>query len=580
MGSKVEIPSVVAISQLAELMGRGPIEVIKQMMRNGIMVNINQVVDYDTAAMIARDFEYEPQPLIEDTEPSSVAAKIIQEDDPSQLQIRPPVVTVLGHVDHGKTTLLDAIRKTNVVATEAGGITQHIGAYKVNYNGRDITFIDTPGHEAFTAMRARGSRVTDIAVLVVAADDGIMPQTIEAIDHAKAAEVPIVVAINKIDKPEADLEKVKRQLAEQNLLVEDWGGDTIAVPISAKQKQGVDDLLENILVVAEIGELKANPDRRAVGVVVEARVDRGKGPVATVLIQNGTLCVGDYIVVGGMRGRVKAMLDHAGQRINQAGPSAPVEVIGMGEVPAAGDTLMVVPDEKSARDMIESRLRQKEAEKASATTPTLEEVYTRIESGEVKELSLVIKTDVHGSVDAVKASLERLSTEKAKVKIIRIATGSITESDILLAVASEAIVIGFNTRLEPSAAKLAEQERVEIRFYTIIYKLVEEIEKAISGLLEPEKQEVVEGHAEVRAVFTVGRRNKIAGIYINDGKITRNSSVRILRDGQVISEGRVNSLKRFKDDVREVSTGYECGIGVDNFSDFSEGDILEAYSIK
>ena len=573
------MPGAIAVNQLAELMGKDPIEVIKQLMRNGIMANINQVVEYDSAATVARDFGYKPKNLVEVVARPSASVGPDEEDDPSQLQTRPPVVTVLGHVDHGKTTLLDAIRKTNVVASEAGGITQHIGAYKVAYKGQHhVTFIDTPGHEAFTAMRARGSRVTDIAVLVVAADDGIMPQTVEAIDHAKAAAVPIVVAINKIDRPNADADKVKRQLAERELLVEDWGGDVIAVPVSAKEETGIDDLLENILVVAEIAELKANPNRPATGVVVEARVDKSRGPMATILVQKGTLKVGDNLVVGEKLGRIRAMLNHAGQLVKKAEPSTPVEVLGIGEVPAAGDTFVVMPDEKSAKELLQERLSQRRGARSSATT--LEEVYSRIESGEVKELSLVIKTDVQGSVDAVKGSLERLSTEQAKVKIVRIASGSITQSDVLLAVASQAIIIGFNTRLEPSAANLAELESVEIRFYTIIYKLVEDIEKAVAGLLEPERQEEVEGHAEVRAVFSLGRRYKIAGVYVNDGKITRNSSVRISRGRQVISEGRVSSLKRFKDDVREVSAGYECGVAVENFTDFNEGDTLEIYAIR
>ncbi len=583
--SVLKIPGAIAVGRLADLLGKSPVEVIKQMMRNGVMASINQVVDYETAASVARDFGFKPQVLTEHAEVrqavSAEMSKLVEgEDDPSKLQSRSPVVTVLGHVDHGKTTLLDAIRKTNVAASEAGGITQHIGAYKVNYNGKDITFIDTPGHEAFTAMRARGSKVTDIAVLVVAADDGIMPQTLEAIDHAKAAGVPIVVAINKVDKPEADVERVKRELSDQGLVVEEWGGDIIAVPVSAKKGTGIDDLLENILILSEVSELKANPDRPAVGAVVEARLDKGKGPVATVLVQKGTLSIGDYVVVGDARGKVKAMHNDLGQRVKKAGPSTPVEVVGLHTVPAAGDTLIAVPDEKTAREVVEGRLRFKELERGSGTAPTLEEVYSKIEAGEVKELCLVIKTDVQGSVDAVRSSLEKLSVEKAKVKIIRVANGSVTESDVLLAMASKAIILGFNTRVEPGAVRLAEQEGVELRHYEIIYKLIEDVEKALTGLLEPEKRVVVEGHAEVRAVFSVGKRPKIAGLYVTDGKISRNTSVRVLRAGKSIAEGKVSSLKRFKDDVREVAAGYECGLGVENFTDFKEGDTIEAFSIK
>jgi translation initiation factor IF-2 len=572
----MEIPSAVTVGQLAALVNRDPIEVIKQLMRNGIMANINQVVDYDTASIVVEDFGYKAQALKEEITSQPITQQIIEEDS-SLLQIRPPVVTVLGHVDHGKTSLLDVIRNTNVAEAESGGITQHIGAYKVTYEKQDITFIDTPGHEAFTAMRVRGSRVTDIAVLVIAADDGMMPQTIEAIDHAKAAGVPIVVAINKIDKPDADPDKVKRQLAERDLLVEDWGGDIIAIAISAKDRQGINELLSNILVVAEIGELKANPNRPAAGVIVEAQVDKSKGPVATVLVQNGTLMVGDSIVVGVSFGKVRAMLDHAGQRVDKAGPSTPVEVLGLKDIPGAGDSFIVVANEKNAKQIVRERLHQQALDKSISSIHSLEEVSSHLQSGKIKELSLVIKTDVQGSIDAVRNSLERLTTEQSKVKIIRIATGSITESDILLAIASGGIIVGFNTRIEPGAAKLAEQEGIDIRFYNIIYKLIDDFEKAIAGLLEPEKQEVIEGHADVRTVFSVGRQNKIAGLYVTDGKITRNSFIRVTRDGKLVADGKIASLKRFKDDVREVLTGYECGIGIENFVDFNEGDFVESY---
>ena len=575
----LELPSAVTDGQLAGLVRRDPIEVIKQLMRNGIMANINQVVDYDAASIVVEDFGYKPEALKEEIVSKQINHEIVEEDS-SKLEIRPPVVTVLGHVDHGKTTLLDAIRNTNFAESESGGITQHIGAYKVTYGEQDITFIDTPGHEAFTAMRVRGSRVTDIAILVIAADDGMMPQTIEAIDHAKAAGVPIVVAINKIDKPDADSDKVKRQLAERDLLVEDWGGDIIAVAISAKDRIGIDDLLSNILVVAEIGELKANPNRSAAGVIVEAQIHKSKGPVATILVQNGSLKVGDSIVVGDSWGKVRAMLDYNGKPVDKAGPSTPVEILGLGTVPGAGDSFIVVANEKKAKDMVRERLRQRHLDKSSGAIHSLEEISSHLESGKLKELNLVIKTDVQGSIDAVRNSLERLTTEQSKIKIIRIAAGSVTESDVLLAIASGGIIVGFNTRIEPSAAKFAEQEGVDVRFYNIIYKLIEDFEKAIAGLLEPEKQEVIEGHAEVRAVFSVGRRNKIAGLYVTDGKITRNSLIRVTRDGEIMADGKIASLKRFKDDVREVLTGYECGIGVENFTDFNEGDLVESYSFE
>ena len=575
----IEIPSAVLVYQLAEMMKVSSIEVIKQLMRNGVMVSINQAVDHDTAARVAQDLGFETKPLAEPAQQARGSlVPTAEEEDPTQLVPRAPVVTILGHVDHGKTTLLDVIRQSNLADAEVGGITQHTGAYQVEYNGQTITFLDTPGHEAFTAMRARGAQVTDIAVLVVAADDGVMPQTVEAINHAKAAGISIAVAINKMDMPEADPEKVKRQLAEQNLLVEEWGGDVIAVPVSAKEKTGVDDLLENIILLAEISELKANPNRPAIGVVVEARLDRSKGPLATVLIKTGTLNVGDHFVVGKMRGRVKALITEKGQRVGQAGPSMPIEVLGLNQQPEAGDTLTVVPNEQTAREIVDQR--RKESEARVTLAPSLEEVAAQIQAGESKDLNLIIKTDVQGSIDAVRSSLERLGTEKNKVRIVHTGSSSITASDVLLAVASNAVIIGFNSRPEPGAKHLAEQEGVDIRFYDIIYRLADDIQNTLQGLLEPTFQDVVEGHAEVRVVFSVRGKIKVAGAFLRDGRIARNSLIRVVREGEVIFDGQVSSLKHFKDDVREMTAGFECGIGIEGFTDVQEGDVLEAHRLE
>ena len=571
----LDVPAAVTIHDLAGLMDVGPVELIKEFMRGGYMLTVNEVIEHDVAARIAPAFGYSVLPLADREMERKSLVVSTDEDDPSQLEVRPPVVTILGHVDHGKTTLLDAIRNTDTVSGEVGGITQHIGAYQVEHNGNTITFLDTPGHEAFTAMRARGARVTDIAVLVVAADDGIMPQTVEAIDHGRAAGVPIVVAINKVDMPDADIERVKRQLAEQDLLIEEWGGDVVAVPVSGLKGEGITELLENILVVAEVRELKANPHRDARGVVVEARRDRSKGIITTVLVQTGTLSLGDNIVVGDIRGRIRAMFNDRGQRIKRGVPSEPVEIMGLSGLPQAGDTIMVVPDEKTARQMVEERRR--EAKLHRATGPTLEDVHARIESGEVKGMDLVLKTDLQGSIEAVRTSLENLGGEKTRANVIHAAAGSITESDVLLAVASQAIVIGFNTMPEPGARALANQEGVEIRFYDIIYRLTEDVEMALTGLLEPEFEDVVEGRATVRAVFSIGKRGKAAGIYINDGRIARNSTIHLLRNGRLLFTGSIASLKHFKDDVREVATGFEGGVTLDGFDDYQEGDILEAH---
>ena len=570
----LEVPLAIAVHDLAELMETTPIEVIKEFMRGGYMFSINEVVGHDLVAGIAPSFGFEVLSVVEERGAGSIVPST-DDVDPALLEDRPPVVTILGHVDHGKTTLLDTIRKTNVVDGEAGGITQHIGAYQVTYDGNLITFLDTPGHEAFTAMRARGAQVTDIAVLVIAADDGIMPQTEEAINHVKAAEVPIVVAINKIDRPEADPERVKRQLAERNLLVEDWGGDVIALPVSALTGDGVNELLDNLAIVAEVSELKANVGRQARGVVVEARIDRSRGTVATVLVQAGKLHVGDNIVVGNFRGRIRAMQTDSGEPVETAMPSQPVEILGISGVPEAGDILEVAKDERSARQLVEARIRQSYMKRAAG--PTMEDVHTRIAAGEVKALNLIIKTDVQGTVEAVKGALNGLNSEQSRVNIVHIASGAITESDVLLGMASKAIIIGFNTEPGQGAMALANQEGVEIRHYNIIYNLLEDVELALTGLLEPVYRDVTEGHATIRAIFGVGRRFKVAGFYVNDGQIQRSSTIHVLRGGQNIYKGSISSLKHFKDDVREVNIGFEGGLMLEGFNGFEEGDILEAH---
>lgn len=570
----LEVPLAIAVHDLAELMETTPIEVIKEFMRGGYMFSINEVVGHDLVAGIAPSFGFEVLSVVEERGAGSIVPST-DDVDPALLEDRPPVVTILGHVDHGKTTLLDTIRKTNVVDGEAGGITQHIGAYQVTYGGNLITFLDTPGHEAFTAMRARGAQVTDIAVLVIAADDGIMPQTEEAINHVKAAEVPIVVAINKIDRPEADPERVKRQLAERNLLVEDWGGDVIALPVSALTGDGVNELLDNLAIVAEVSELKANVGRQARGVVVEARIDRSRGTVATVLVQAGKLHVGDNIVVGNFRGRIRAMQTDSGEPVKTAMPSQPVEILGISGVPEAGDILEVAKDERSARQLVEARIRQSYMKRAAG--PTMEDVHTRIAAGEVKALNLIIKTDVQGTVEAVKGALNGLNSEQSRVNIVHIASGTITESDVLLGMASKAIIVGFNTEPGQGAMALANQEGVEIRHYNIIYNLLEDVELALTGLLEPVYRDVTEGYATIRAIFGVGRRLKVAGFYVNDGQIQRSSTIHVLRGGQNIYKGSISSLKHFKDDVREVNIGFEGGLMLEGFNGFEEGDILEAH---
>nr|WP_211230015.1 translation initiation factor IF-2 [Desulfovirgula thermocuniculi] len=576
----IVIGESVTVKELAEKMKKSPAEVIKKLLMLGVVATINQEIDADTAGVVAAEFGFEVEVKVE----PDIEAQLLQEpeEDPSALVPRPCVVTVMGHVDHGKTSLLDAIRQTNVTATEAGGITQHIGAYQVEHNGKKITFLDTPGHEAFTAMRARGAKVTDIAVLVVAADDGVMPQTVEAINHARAAGVPIIVAINKIDKPNANPERVKQQLTEYGLVAEEWGGDTVMVPVSAKTRQGLEDLLEMILLVAEMQELKANPNRPARGTVIEARLDKGRGPVATVLVQNGTLEVGDNLVAGTTWARVRAMLDHKGRRVKKASPSMPVEVLGFAEVPQAGDQFFVVPDEKTARQIAEKRASRKREEEFRAAAPrvSLDDLFRQIKEGQVKELRIIIKADVQGSAEALKQALERLSTEEVKVSIIHQGVGAITETDIMLASASNAIIIGFNVRPDVNARRVAEREKVDIRLYRVIYEAIDDVKKAMSGLLEPEYREVFLGRAEVRKIFKISKVGTVAGCYVTEGKITRDAGVRLLRDGKVVYEGRLASLKRFKDDVREVAQGYECGLSLEKYNEIQEGDIIEAYTME
>ncbi|TAK35080.1 MAG: translation initiation factor IF-2 [Chloroflexota bacterium] len=579
----IELPRIVTVKELSEMMTVSPVEVIKELMKNGIMASINQSVDYETAAIVAGELGFEASPVAEvavqepGTEETPRGTKPV-EDDESNLISRPPVVTIMGHVDHGKTSLLDAVRQANVTATEAGGITQHIGAYQVEIHGQRITFLDTPGHEAFTAMRARGAQATDVAVLVVAADDGVMPQTKEAIDHARAAGVPIVVAINKIDKPNANPDRVKQELADYGVLIEEWGGEVLANAVSAKRKEGLDSLLESILLVAEMEDLRANPDRPAVGVVIESKMDKQKGPLATVLVQTGTLNLGDYIVVGGTYGKVKAMFNDKGKRIKKAGPATPAEILGLSTVAPAGETIEVVTDEKTARTRIAEaeKARQREASVVQKSV-SLDDIMTRIRAGDVKELDVVLKTDVQGSIEPIRSSLERLQAENVKVNVIHAGTGNITESDVNLAVASKAIVVGFNTRAEPGARNLADAEGIDIRLYSVIYELVGDVEKALTGMLEPKFTEVIRGHGEVRQVFKIGRHEQVAGCYILDGKFTRNSSVRVSRDGKVVGDAKVAALKRFKEDVREVAAGFECGVTLEGYHDFQVGDKLEFY---
>lgn len=578
--ASIEVPQSLSVRQLADLLQVSAIDVIKQLMRNGIMANINQVISYEAAAAIATATGYEVhlKPKAGRKLASAMAEvkrrQQLRDKESGELQPRPPIITIMGHVDHGKTRLLDAIRQTNVMDSEAGGITQHIGAYQVDVNGQKITFLDTPGHEAFTAMRAHGVHVTDIAVLVVAADDGVMPQTLEAIDHARAAGVPIVVAINKIDKSNANPELVKQQLADTGLLIEEWGGDIICVQVSAKEKTGISELLENLLLVAEIEELKANPAQPAVGVVIEAKLSKTKGPLATVLVHTGTLRLGDTLVAGTTWGRLKAMFNYTGKQIRKAEPATPVELLGLNNVPQVGDTLTVVAGERQARTFIQEHLQE-----AQRKSVRLDNLFDQISTGKIKDLNVILKTDVQGTIEPIRSSLEQLNTEEVKVRIIHSGTGNITETDVMLAAASKGLIIGFGVGSETGARRSASVEGVDIRHYDIIYNLVDDVDKALKGLLEPSYIEVIEGQAEVRAVFSSRKKSNIAGVYITEGKASRNSSVRVRRQKQVVSESVVSSLRRFKDDVKEVAAGYECGISIKDFNDFQAGDLLEFFRI-
>ena len=576
---KIIVRGEMTVGELAKLLHKDVSDVIKKLMFLGVLATINQMLDLDAIQLIAGEYGVEVEiklPVDEDA-----FEKIEEQDDPADLKPRPPVVTIMGHVDHGKTTLLDAIRHTNVTSGEAGGITQHIGAYQVEVNGKKITFLDTPGHEAFTTMRARGAQVTDITVLVVAADDGVMPQTVEAINHAKAANVPIIVAVNKIDKPEANPDRIMQELTEYGLVPEAWGGDTIYVNISAKMRINLEELLEMILLVAEVNDYKANPDKRARGTVIEAELDKGKGPVARVLVQHGTLRVGDAFVAGNCFGRVRAMVNDRGRRLKEAGPSTPVEITGLTEVPKAGDPFMVFEDERKARSIAERRAaKARESERNTTARVTLDDLYKQIKEGEIKDLNVIIKADVQGSVEALRNSLLKIDVEGVRVKIIHSGVGAITESDVALASASNAIIIGFNVRPETQAKATAEQEGVDIRLHNIIYNVTDEIEQAMKGMLDPVVREVVIGHAEVRNVFRVSKVGTIAGCMVTSGKVTRTAEARLIRGGIVVHQGKISSLKRFKDDVREVAQGYECGLMIDGVSDIQEGDTIEAFVME
>ncbi|MDI3547169.1 MAG: translation initiation factor [Halanaerobiales bacterium] len=581
--SSIKLTTPITVKELSEEIDRPANNLIKTLMGLGVMATVNHPLDEDTLMMLADELgisiELEKAELEDSRDDLRVGPEII--DKPEDLKLRPPIVTVMGHVDHGKTTLLDAIRKTRVAESEAGGITQHIGAYQVEVNNKKITFIDTPGHEAFTAMRARGAQITDITILVVAADDGVMPQTVEAINHAKAADIPIIVAINKIDKPNAQPERVMQELTEHGLVPEDWGGDTICVPISALKEENLDELLEMVLLVAELEELKANPNRLAEGVVIESKLDKGRGPVATLLVKNGTLHIGDALLAGTVSGRVRAMIDDQGNRVKEALPSTPVEVLGFSDVPAAGDFVQVLEDEKMARQIAEER-KQKEHELNlhQESRVSLEDLYKQIQEGEVKELNVIIKADVNGSIEALRDSLLKLGTEEVSINIIHTGVGAINETDVHLASASNAIIIGFNVRPDSNARSAAKKEKVDIRLYRVIYKVIEDLKDAMAGLLEPELKEVVTGRAEVRDTFKVPNVGVVAGLYVNEGVINRNYQVRLIRDGVVIHEGAIGSLKRFENDVREVREGYECGLGIEGYNDIKIGDELEIFTYE
>ncbi len=586
----IELPGTITVKELAELLGVNPADIIRELIKSGIFATINQLIDRDTASLVAGELGYEVSETeavgtagIEGEADGQVAeatkVQLFEEDDPSLLEPRAPIVTVMGHVDHGKTSLLDAIRTTQVAAAERGGITQHIGASEVTHGGKRVVFLDTPGHEAFTAMRARGARVTDIAIVVVAADDGVMPQTLEAISHAKAAKVPIIIALNKIDKPDANPERVKTDLTEAGIVVEEYGGDVPLVLVSAKTRVGLDELIDMILLVADLQELKANPRRAAVGTIVEAQLDKGRGAVATALVQTGTLKVGDVIVVGETFGRVRALENDKGKRVTTAGPSSAVVILGLGSVPQAGDILRVVGDEKEARAMVEARKAASAAKTGEASgRATLEDLYRQIQAGQAKELRIILKADVSGSLGAITHALEQLDQEEIRLNILLQAPGDITDNDIMLAAASNAIVVGFNTRVGDTARRAAEKERVDIRLYDIIYKLTDDIDAALKGLLEPVIVEVVEGRAEVRQIIRVGKNTVIAGSFVTDGRIVRSGNARVWRSSKVIATDRIESLRRFRDDVREVLANYECGIQLANFHEIQEGDIIECFT--
>jgi len=586
----IELPATITVKELGERLGVNPADIIRELIKSGIFATINQLVDRDTASLVAGELGYEVAEAeaagaggVESEADGPVAEatkeQLFEEDDPSLLEPRAPIVTVMGHVDHGKTSLLDAIRTTDVAAAERGGITQHIGASEVTRGGKRVVFLDTPGHEAFTAMRARGARVTDIAIVVVAADDGVMPQTLEAISHAKAAKVPIIIALNKIDKPDANPERVKTDLTEAGIVVEEYGGDVPLVPVSAKTRVGLDELIDMILLVADLQELKANPKRAAVGTIVEAELDKGRGAVATALVQTGTLKVGDVIVVGETFGRVRALENDKGKRVTTAGPSSAVVILGLGEVPQAGDILRVVSDEKAARTMVEARRAASAAKTGEASgRATLEDLYRQIQAGQAKELRIILKADVSGSLGAITHALEQLDQEEIRLNVLLQAAGDITDNDIMLAAASNAIVVGFNTRIGETARRAAERERVDVRLYDIIYKLTDDIDAALKGLLEPVIVEVVEGRAEVRQIIRVGKNTVIAGSFVTDGRIVRSGNARVWRSSKVIATDRIESLRRFRDDVREVQANYECGIQLANFHEIQEGDIIECFT--
>jgi len=587
----IELPGTITVKELAELLGTNVADIIRELIKSGIFATINQLIDRDTASLVASELGYEVAenvaassngtgPDVEGDGPATEATKevLFEDEDPALLQPRAPIVTVMGHVDHGKTSLLDALRSTEVAAGERGGITQHIGASEVEHDGKRVVFLDTPGHEAFTAMRARGARVTDIAIIVVAADDGVMPQTLEAISHAKAAKVPVIIALNKIDKPDSDPVRVKTELTEAGIVIEEYGGDVPLVAVSAKTRIGLDELIEMILLVADLQELKANPDRTAIGTIVEAQMDKARGAVATALVQTGTLKVGDIIVVGETFGRVKALENDRGKRVKQAGPASAVVVLGLSEVPAAGDILRVVADDKAARAAVEHKKAEAAAKSGdSSGRATLEDLYRQIQAGQAKELRIILKSDVSGSLGAITHALEQLDQDEVRLNVLHEAAGDITDNDIMLATASNAIVVGFSTGITDTARRAAEAEGVDVRLYDIIYKLTDDIDAALKGLLEPEIVEVVEGRAEVRQIIKVGKSTQIAGSYVTDGRIVRGGA-RIWRSGKVIATDRIESLRRFRDDVREVQANYECGIGLANFHDLQEGDIIECFS--